>query len=211
MKLTGETKALIGIIVVTLLVVVGAVVAFSRPPEEPKAVSKDILVSSDANTTGNPDAAVWLVEFSDYECPFCATFNPIVDQLRERHGDKLLFVYRHFPLDQHDQAIPAALAAEAAGVQGKFFDMTRLIFENQDSLGESTYQRLAEELSLDIELFQASLADKTLRDKIERDRTDGTLIGVNSTPTFFLNGIKLNLTGTQDLTAAVDAAVEAAQ
>src|SRR3989344_9671208 len=122
-------------LVATFAIIGMAAWAFTRP-EKPVSVSKETLVPADAHKKGNPDAAVYLVEFSDFQCPACAAFAPTVQEIIEKHKDKLLVSYRHFPLDQHPYAVEAAIAAEAAAQQGKFWGMADLLFTNQTRLSD---------------------------------------------------------------------------
>ncbi len=204
MKLTSESKFLSGILVATVAIVGFAVFLFSRPASPPPAVPQDILVSETAAFKGNPQAPVTLVEFSDFQCPACRAAKPYVDALVAKYPDQLRFIYRHFPLDQHENAIPAALAAEAAKQQGKFWEMYDGLFTNADNLSEETILLLAQALDLRMEAFNQDRASQTLRRTVERDRTDGLAAGVNATPMFFLNGRKLTLYSFEDLEKAVE-------
>lgn len=196
MTLSGETKFFIGVIVTTLIIVVGAVVFFSKPAKE---VSPEVLVASDSWATGSATPKVTLVEFSDFECPACGAAHPIVKEVVAKYADQLKFVYRHFPLAQHASAQKAAEAAEAAGAQGKFWEMHNSLFASQANLSNDEYQRLATELKLDTEKFRQELEAGTYAAKVQKDMSDGVALGVNSTPTFFLNGKKLNLFSFADL------------
>lgn len=204
MKLTSETKFFLGILGFTLLVIIGATVWFSRPAAAPAPVDKKLLVNKDSATTGNASASAYLVEFSDYQCPACKVFAPVVDNLLSKYRGRLQFVYRHYPLDQHPEAIPSAIVAEAAGRQNKFWQMHTLLFENQESLGEDKYIELGKSLKLDMEKFAADRKAPDIRKKIDGDKNDGNLLKVDSTPTFYLNGVKLTLFNPQDLVTAVE-------
>ncbi|OGG13086.1 hypothetical protein A2875_00500 [Candidatus Gottesmanbacteria bacterium RIFCSPHIGHO2_01_FULL_46_14] len=158
-------------------------------------------------TKGNASASAYLVEFSDFQCPACQAFKPVVDEIVEQHKDNLLFVYRHFPLEQHEFAMDAAKTAEAAGAQGKFWEMYDLLFENQERFSSTTWPQLAQQLKLDNNQFETVKSTPTTSDRINRDRSYGLQIGVNSTPTFYLNGVKLTLTSYEDLRRAVENAL----
>ncbi len=147
---------------------------------------------------GNKESKVILVEYSDFQCPACAAYFPAVEQLNKDLGDKFVFVYRHFPLNQHPNARPAALAAEAAGKQGKFWEMYNLIFDNQTVWSGSVaaadiFGGYARQLGLDLIRYSSDLKDPILKTKIEADFQSGLALGVNATPTFYLNGRKLNV------------------
>ena len=205
MKLSGESKFLIGIVLVTVILVIGGIFFLSRPA--PAFTCQEIL-TSDSYKKGNEKARNCLIEFSDFQCPACGSFYPQVKNVVEDNKDNLVFAYRHCPLDQHEQAWPAALAAEAAGEQGKFWEMHDYIFENQENLSEQFLLEAAEKLGLDKENFEAAYKEKKYQDKINRDLTDGRKFGVDATPTFFLNGKKLNLFSRTDLDKAVEEAIK---
>jgi len=146
---------------------------------------------------GNKEASAVLVEYSDFQCPACGAYYPLMKQITEDFGDKIAFVYRHFPLKQiHKHATLAAEAAEAAGQQGKFWEMHDLIFENQLTWSnkissKDTFVEYAERLGLNAEKFKSDLESKEIKNKVESDYLSGISFGVNGTPTFFLNGKKL--------------------
>ncbi|KKS98164.1 MAG: DSBA oxidoreductase [Candidatus Gottesmanbacteria bacterium GW2011_GWA2_43_14] len=201
MKLTGESKFFIGIIAVTIAIVIGGIFFMSKPE---KALEKSELVPAGSQIKGNWDAADYLVEFSDFQCPACGAFYPQVKTLVEDNKDKLAFSYRNFPLDQHPMAVPAALAAEAAGEQGKFWEMHDYIFENQASLSEEMLLSAGEKLDLDKEKYEDAFKNKKFQDKVSKDLSEGQKFGVNATPTFFLNGKKLNPFNFDDLKKSVE-------
>lgn len=201
MRLSSETKIFAGIILVALLIVVIAVAFYSRPA---KPVSKESLVTENSYTRGNKDAKVYLVEFSDFQCPACGTFKPIIDAVVEKNKDKLLFVYRHFPLAQHEFAKLAAEVSEAAGEQGKFWEMYDYLFTNQAEFSKEFFESSGEKIGLDLKKFEESVKTEKFKDIIARDVTAGQNLGVDSTPTFYLNGRKLNLFTAKDLETEVD-------
>lgn len=147
---------------------------------------------------GNPDAAVTLVEYSDFQCPACGAFHPVVKELLDTYGDQIRFEYKHFPLvAAHPYATQAAVAAEAAGQQDKFFEFHDLLFENQSAWSSSRtpgalFIKYAEELELDIELFRRHMNSTLLSDRVRAQFTEGREIEVRSTPSFFLNGEYMN-------------------
>lgn len=151
----------------------------------PSINSKDHLMGN------NPAAAIELVEYGDYECPYCGRAYPIVKEIKQQLGGDIKFVFRNFPLTKiHPNAFPAALATEAAGLQGKFWEMHDMVFENQKTLEEASILLFADKLNLDIERFKNDLQEKMLADKVEQDFESGIRSGVNRTPTFFINGKK---------------------
>ena len=154
---------------------------------------------------GNPDAPIELVEYGDYECPFCGQAYWSVKAVQEALGDDLRFVFRNFPLAQvHPHALPAAQAAEAAGLQGRFWETHDTLFEHQDMLGETNLFRFAEALGLDMERFARDFASPEVAAKIRADFLSGARSGVNGTPTFFVNGERYNGSwAPQDFVAAL--------
>lgn len=208
MKLTGESKVFLGILVATIAIIGVAVFFFSKPTPPPKPLSREELVAADSFTIGNATAAAFLVEFSDFQCPACRAFAPTVEGILTQHKDNLLFVYRHFPLPQHQYAKTAAMVAEAAGVQGKFWEMGKLLFANQDRFPTTPWASLADELKLDLTKFDKSINSEILKSKIDRDEAKATQLGLSSTPSFFLNGVLLDIANPNDLKAAVEEAVQ---
>lgn len=147
---------------------------------------------------GGREAKVVLVEYGDFQCPACAAYFPLVAELHQEFGDQMAFVWRHFPLSQiHAQAELAARAAEAAGRQGKFWEMHDLIFANQASwAGQSKageiFLQYGRELKLDLDKYQNDLESAEVRERVKNDYQEGLAHGINSTPTFFLNGHKVH-------------------
>lgn len=154
-------------------------------------------------STGPDDALVTIIEFGDYECPYCRKVQPTLDAVKQRYGDDVRVVVRQQPLPMHKHAVPAALAALAADRQGKFWDMHALLFAAVEArqLGDSLniYDDLAKQLGLDLTKFRADMADATLVDKITADQKIATQFGAGGTPAFFINGRFLS--GAQPLTA----------
>ena len=165
-------------------------------------------VSPDDHRAGPDDAPVTLTEYGDYECPHCGAAYPVVHEVRRALGSQLRFVFRHFPLSQaHPHAQRAAEAAEAAGAQGKFWEMHDLLFENQDALEDADLRRYAATLELDAERFEKELGAGLYADRVRRDFRSGVRSGVNGTPTFFINGVRHDASwDLPTLSAAVEAA-----
>jgi protein-disulfide isomerase len=142
---------------------------------------------------GTSTAAVTLVEYGDYECPFCAAAHPAVTQVLKLVPDDVLFAYRHFPLTQiHPHAQQAAEAAEAAGAQGRFWEMHDVLFEHQDRLTVRDLVGYASALGLDLARFTSELQSGAHTARVREDFLSGLRSGVNGTPTFFVNGIRHN-------------------
>lgn len=150
------------------------------------------LVTKDEYHRGNINAPIALVEYGDYQCPYCKRAHPLVKRLLKESGDQFYFVFRNFPLRKvHPLAQSSAISAEAAGKQGKFWEMHDLIFENQPKLTTRFLLSLAEGLGLDPVQFERDSKSEALLNKIETDFEGGMRSGVNRTPTFFLNGSRL--------------------
>jgi protein-disulfide isomerase len=204
MKLTSETKFFIGIVGVTILLIIGAMALFSKPA---KPLPRDLLAPTRSSARGPVDAPHYLVEFSDFQCPACHVFSAEVDVIAKANPEKLHVVYRHFPLSQHPQAQSAARVAEAAGSQGKFWEMATLLFDNQESLSEEKYASFAATLGLDLDAFKAVRNSTETADIIQMDLRYGETIGVNATPTFYLDGVKMEVMDPQDLANQVNKAL----
>ena len=157
---------------------------------------------------GPADAPVTLVEYGDYECPYCGEAYPVVKALQERLGDQICFVFRNFPLaEAHPHAEEAAEAAEAAASQGKLWEMHDLLYENQDALEPEDLVKYARALRLELPRFVREMKDHVYKERVREDFRSGVRSGVNGTPTFFINGVRHN--GPFDL-ASLLAAIEEA-
>lgn len=143
---------------------------------------------------GPADAKVTLVEYADFECPACAAYQPVLKEVKETYKDDLRFVYRHFPLPMHRNAVAASLASEAAGKQGKFWEMHDLLYKKQKEWGSKTaedrsmFEKYATELGLNLDQFKTDIMSDEVRDKVEEQKSSGEDLNVRGTPTFFLNG-----------------------
>ncbi|MGI8419890.1 MAG: DsbA family protein [Candidatus Levyibacteriota bacterium] len=198
--MSSETKVLIGISVVTLVLVVGAALIFggkstsSASNTQPVKNTQALFRKDSHIIRGTAKNAVTLVEFGDFQCPACGTAYPTIEQLRATYKGQLTFVFRNFPLPMHPNAKGAAEAAEAAGTQGKFFEMYNLLYSNQGKWGETNnamdyYMQYAKELKLDTDKFKSDVASSKYAAKIQQDIDDGNALNVQATPTFFINGV----------------------
>lgn len=167
-------------------------------------------VSSGDWTNGNLESKTVLVEYSDFQCPACGAYYPLVEKLLKEKGNDFKFVYRHFPLPQHIHAKNAAYAAEAAGKQGKFWEMHSLIFEHQREWSNlsvisasKTFLNYAVSLNLNIEQFEKDRKSAEIKDKVEVDYQSGNRAEVNATPTFFLNGEKIQPKNYEDFISLI--------
>lgn len=181
---------IIGLVTVVLF---GGAIWYSSSVNEKNNEGVEIIT----HVKGNPDAAVTLVEYSDLQCPACASYYPVVKEVVEQYEDDIRFEYKHFPLPIHPYALQAGVAAEAAGQQGKFFEFHDMLFENQSAWSNSPtpnalFAQYAEELELDMDMFRRHTNSTLLRDKVRDEMAEGRALGVNSTPTFFLNGEQMN-------------------
>ena len=160
--------------------------------EQQYAASLAVPVSAQDHAQGPANAPV-LVEYGDYECPACGNAYEAIAVLRERMGDQFRFVFRNFPLSTvHPHAHGAALAAEAAAMQGMFWEMHDMLYEHQEALDLSSLTRYAEVLGLDVDRFEADRQGPECEERVRRDFLGGARSGVNGTPTFFVNGTRFD-------------------
>jgi protein-disulfide isomerase len=176
---------------------------------EPAPLVQSISVDDDP-VRGDANAPVTVVEFTDFQCPSCATMQPILDEVLKSYGSKVRYVVRDFPLSAHANARKAAEAANAAKAQGKFFEYTALLFKHQNALDVASLKRYASELGLNRALFDSSLDSGQYAAEVRHDINDGEKYGVESTPTIFINGVALSVLGDEGLRAAIDKALAAA-
>ncbi len=190
----GKFLGSIGIIIVLLFGYY--FYATSKNPEVLSDTTPVVLSQTD-HVRGAKDGKVTLVEFGDFQCPACAAFEPIIRQVMTDNKDVLKFSFRHFPLTQiHKNALLAAKASEAAALQGKFWEMHDILYDKQEEWGEALNARefimiYANTLKLDIKKFSNDLESKIIEDKILAEFKEGVKLGVQGTPTFFLNGKKV--------------------
>lgn len=152
-------------------------------------MSPTVMIDHDDHMQGSKDAGIVLVEYGDYQCPYSRRAHAAVKDLRERLGDQLCFVYRHFPLTgKHPYAELAAETAEAAGAQGRFWEMHDALFELQSQFGPDLIPELAERLDLNEDLLREDMRERRFQDRVELLAAGGTHLGVEETPTFFING-----------------------
>lgn len=154
------------------------------------------LNQTKAQSTAEKEAVITITEYSDYQCPACGYFHPIVKKLKEKYGDQINLELKYFPLNSHRFAALAARAAQAAKNQGAFKEMHNLIFENQKRWSNSSnpaaiFVNFAEKLDLDMEQFREDLNSAETQKTVMEDKKEGKRQGVNSTPTFFIEGEKL--------------------
>lgn len=212
--MNSETKFFGGIILVTLVIVGGAIFFLSQPPAPLQRADESLLVRQDSPKISTDSARLTLVEFGDYQCPACAVYHPMVNQLLEEYKDLLTFVFREFPLSGHQHADITARAAVAAGFQHKYWEMHTVLYEKQTEWSESKdiqadIINYAKDLGLDMEKFQNDLGSQEVKAFIDRDKQDGYTLGVNATPTFYFDGYKMqNPAGYADFKAIVEEALK---
>jgi len=163
----------------------------AEAPTAPQEISRYDVPEDDDPAYGPPDAPITIIEFSDYECPYCRKWHlEVWPRLKAAYPDQIRLVYRDFPLTSiHANAIPAAIAANCAGEQGQYWEFNELLFSMKYNLGASAYQSYAEELGLNMQDFQECVTSDRQNQEIQADFEFATNIGVRSTPTFFVNGI----------------------
>lgn len=156
---------------------------------------------------GDIHAPITLLEYGDYECPYCGEAYPIVKEIQERLGDKLCFAFRNFPLaNSHPHAVHAAEAAEAAAAQGRFWEMHDLLYENQQALEDEDIAQYAADLGLDAKRLIKEVQSGQHQERVKEDFKGGTRANVNGTPTFFINGERYD--GPRDVESFLEALTE---
>ena len=211
-KVALVTTAVLLVLVLAALIFVLINQSQTAPPagdgDAPQAVRSNSHVLDDGG-----EGAVTVVEFLDFECEACGAFYPVVEELREKYAGEITYVVRYFPLPGHLNSKNAAIAAEAAGQQGRFEDMYHRLFQTQAEWGEAqesradVFRSFAEELGLNMAAYDDAVADPATLARVDADFTEGQELGVDSTPSFFIDGEKLELQALTDLETAIQAAV----
>jgi len=184
---------------VIFILLIGAVWGMVKLSDKPSDTGQAMILGSvlpDDWIKGDKEAKVVLVEYGDFQCPACAAYHPLVEKLVAEYGKDFQFVYRHFPLQQHANAKPAAYASEAAGKQGKFWEMYNLIYSRQKDWSEKKnaddiFLEYAGSLGLNLDQFKKDRDSQEAKDKVKKDYDSGIANKINATPTFFLNGKKI--------------------
>jgi protein-disulfide isomerase len=197
----GEAKGLIITGLITLLILGGGIFLLSKnngsSNQKPTPVDSKILVRDNSHQIATSSAKVTVVEFGDYQCPACGAAYPVTKELLKDYQGTINFVFRNFPLPQHKNAPTAAEAAEAANAQGKFWEMHDKLYETQNDWADLSnpldkFVSYAKDLGLDTNKFKSDVKANKYEAFIQADTTDGNNIGVNATPTFFINGIGIS-------------------
>lgn len=178
---------------VVIVAILFGLAKWGQKASAPKVYPEVSIITPSDHTTGTAGAKAILVEYGDFQCPACATYEPLVEKLRTEMGDKMLLVFRNFPLPQHPFAIPAARAAEAANLQGKYWEMHDKIYAGQDTWIKEkdaavTFAQYAKDLGLDMTKYTVDLNSDVVSNKIKDDQASAARFAVDSTPSFFLNG-----------------------
>ncbi len=197
--MSNDVKIFGAMIIATVVLIVGAVFFLGRnadnqPTQAIQAtiIPKKDLIKDESWSIGSPSAKVTVVEFGDFQCPSCKAEEPVIKELIKHYGDNIYFVYRHFPLVQvHQYALDSADAAEAAGMQGKFWEYHDKLYEISPDLQKENLLKAAKSIGLDEEKFVSDSGGDAVRQKVLNDIADGNKFGVNGTPTFFINGKKM--------------------
>lgn len=199
MKLSQDVKVLIGVGIVTVIIVVIAVFTVGNKPsksQEQEVLSESqvkMLIRKDAHMIGSSKADVNVVEFGDFQCPACGIAYQVVSQIKKEYNGKINFVFREYPIMSHKYGYLSALAAEAAGGQGKFWEMYDKLYSNQKEWSDKNdvleiFVTYAKGIGIDSDKFKKDVENKTYDSRIQTDIADGNQLGVSSTPTFFING-----------------------
>src|SRR5258706_1515006 len=210
----SETKLFLGIIVGTLVIIGAGIALLSRSATTSSAkVDASLLVRADSNKISTASATVTLVEFSDFQCPACGAYYPVVKQVLAEFKENITFVYRNFPLTNiHQNAQLAAQAAEAAGKQGKYWEMHDILFTKQAEWSAANARDLfiqyAGTLNINVDQFKKDIDGGDVKKKIDEDVNDGSTLAVNATPTFYLDREKIeNPASVDDFKALIKAAI----
>ena len=208
------SAALVGaaVLVIVALLSLGAVQ--DKPPAEPVTTGESRLVRADSHVLGaEGKSGVTFVEFLDFECEACLAAYPAIERLREDYAGRVTFMARYFPMPGHFNAERAARGVEAAARQGKFEDMYHRMYQTQTRWGEQQvpqddlFLSFADDLGLDLVQFEADYNDPATAERVAKDVADGKALGVQGTPTFFVDGKRLEPRSYKDLTEALDAAL----
>jgi len=201
-----------GAVIIFSLIIWGLILATNKPISQTSVNNLPSPRKTDI-TLGNNNAKIILTEYADFQCPACAANYPIVKQILNEYKDKILFIYRNFPLPQHQNAEPAAYAAYAAYKQGKFLDMEDLLYENQSSWSEeqnaqNIFRQYAEQIGLDMTKYDQDVSSSETKKFIENQKLEAQTLGINSTPTFFVNKEQLqNTQGANSFKKAIENAL----
>lgn len=189
-----DYKILVVILLIPFLMVVGLVYLVNNSQKDDISV---LNIDNDDWVYGKKDSKTVLVEYLDYECEACASVSPMVNTIKEEYKDRIAFVVRYYPLPSHRYSKQSAYAVESAGKQGKYWEMNKLMFENQSEWSgnpksDEIFRSYAQDLGLNIEQFDSDSVSAQTKERVEHDLKSGNSLNIQGTPTFFLNGRKIN-------------------
>jgi protein-disulfide isomerase len=198
------SKTFWGIIIAITVALVGVGVLTSDKSSAPSGNQKGNASKLTQHVVGQGKAGVTLIEYADYQCPYCQQYEPTLKQVVEKFESDIKFQYRNFPLmSQHQNAFAAARAAEAADLQGKFWEMHDLLLQNNDPSGRSGwvasnnpnpfFEGFAKQIKLDMDKYKQDFASSLVNDRVNADLAEGNKLGITGTPTFYLNGKKVEI------------------
>lgn len=206
------SKQFLGVIIAIIIALVGIFALTGGKSQSSGGGSKSNPGTLTEHVEGKGTTGVTLVEYGDYQCPYCGEYFPTVQQIVSHYGDKIKFQFRNFPLTEiHQNAFAAARAAEAAGLQNKFWPMNEMLYQNQsqwDSLNDpsNVFNQYAQQAGLNLNQFKTDYASSKVNDLINADEAEGNKLGIQGTPTFFLDGKQLNNTSLIDSSGKPSAA-----
>lgn len=208
-----------GIIAVVALLIISFFVSQSGDPIDETAFANLEVQGSTANIKGNAESDILLVEYSDFQCPACKAAAPAIQDLVDQYGDQFAFEYRHFPLRSiHPNAQEAAQAAEAAGIQGKFWEMHDMLFEKQDEWAQSFnperfFRTYAQDIGLNVDRFRYDFKSDAVKDIVNSQFDEATALGIPGTPGFVFNGeiVDVNTFVTENIDLGVEVSAEIAE
>jgi len=186
----------IGVTLISFIMLFGFVYLLGKSTPSQEDNASILSIDNDDWVYGNRDSKVVLVEYADYECEACAAASPMVETIKAEYKDKIAFVVRYFPLPGHQYSKQSAYAVESAGKQGKYWEMNKLMFQNQidwsgNPKSDEIFRGYAQDLGLNIEQFNADSDSAQTKEKVENDLKSGKDLNIQGTPTFFLNGRKI--------------------
>lgn len=201
---------IIGVVLVVGLIAAWAMFSNSKTPgtnnqsangntkKTPVSTANAPAGATPPNMAGSPTALVTIEEFADFQCPTCATTHPVMNEIKSVYGSRIKFIFRNYPLaiPAHDKSYEAAVATEAAGIQGKFWDMQNLLFNNQQAWTanpnyKQVWNEYAQKLGIDVDKFQSDMAGLGAKSRVDEDIKRGRGLNVNSTPTILVNGVSV--------------------
>ena len=214
-----ETKVLAGVLLISTILVIGAVFLFGESDQTNKTSTDQQVLNIDyskGQKIGSDSAKVKLVEFSDLQCPACKAVEPYIKQVREKYKNDFQFIYRHFPLMQHIHSKKAANFAEYAAIEGKFWEIHDKLFETQEEWSKLSnptdyFANLGSQFGLDKDKIKEAVSKGLYDNKINEDTKEANSLKVDATPTLYLNGKKLNMQNFSDIETAVSEELKKSQ